>query len=116
MERRVGSRTRTDFKVVAKNGAFRSNCRGVEVSPTGIVLDRGRLVSQRDGGVLVDLELVLPERHQPLRALARPVWSYGTQQAFRFVRMSDVDRLNLAEHLDVLAHRNPSFARASSCA
>jgi hypothetical protein len=44
-------------------------------------------------------------RVQPLRALARPVWSFGTQQALRFVRMSDADRLTLAEHLDVLRLR-----------
>jgi hypothetical protein len=70
------------------------------------VLDRGRIVEPEDMSLFVKLELELPERHLPLSALARPVWSFGTQQAFRFVRMSDVDRLNLAEHLDVLAFRN----------
>jgi hypothetical protein len=52
--------------------------------------------------MLVALELNLPERSRPLRALARPVWAFGSQQAFKFIRISDVDRLNLAEHLDVL--------------
>jgi len=51
------------------------------------------------------LELLLPERVRPLRALARPIWARGTQQALKFVRISDVDRLTLAEHLDVLSLR-----------
>jgi hypothetical protein len=71
------------------------------VSPTGIVIDRGRPISERDQRVYVEMEIVLPERARPLRALARPVWSFGTQQAFKFVRMSDVDRLNIAEHVDL---------------
>ncbi|HEY3236792.1 MAG TPA: hypothetical protein VGJ84_18890 [Polyangiaceae bacterium] len=79
-----------------------STCRGVEVSPSGILLDRGRPVTTSDDTMLVALELNLPERSRPLRALARPVWAFGSQQAFKFIRISDVDRLNLAEHLDVL--------------
>jgi hypothetical protein len=53
----------------------------------------------------VTLELQLPERMKTLSALARPVWAFGSQQALRFVRMSDVDRLSLAEHLDILRFR-----------
>lgn len=51
--------------------------------------------------MVVEMEILLPERLRPLRALARPIWSSGCQQAFKFVRMSDVDRLNLAEHVDL---------------
>ncbi|MDF3071549.1 MAG: hypothetical protein K0R38_7150 [Polyangiaceae bacterium] len=50
-------------------------------------------------------EMLLPERIRPLRALARPIWVHGSQQALKFVRISDVDRLTLAEHLDVLCLR-----------
>jgi hypothetical protein len=102
MERRVGLRARTDFGVIARDGALAAHCRGIEVSPTGIVLDRGRTVGSRDQRILVGLELRLPERFRALRAVARPVWSFGSQQAFKFVKMSDVDRLTLAEHLDLL--------------
>jgi hypothetical protein len=42
---------------------------------------------------------------RPMRALARPVWTTGSQQALRFVRISDADRLSLAEHIDLLARR-----------
>jgi hypothetical protein len=77
----------------------------VEVSPTGIVVDLGRPVVQRDQRIYVKMEIVLPERMRPLRALARPIWFYGTRQAYKFVRMSDVDRLNLAEHVDLAEMR-----------
>jgi hypothetical protein len=98
-------RGRTDFSVVARNGRRSSRCRGIEVCATGIVIDRGRPIEARDQGLLQRLELRLPERHGALRALARPVWSRGSQQAFRFVKMKDADRLTLAEHLDLLSLR-----------
>ncbi|HEY2407100.1 MAG TPA: hypothetical protein VGM29_12605 [Polyangiaceae bacterium] len=102
MNRRVGLRARTDFRVIATRGTRASSYRGIEVSPSGIVLDRGRTVSELDSPLLMQLELRLPERLKPVRALARPIWSFGTQQAFKFVRISDVDRLILAEHLDFM--------------
>jgi len=40
-----------------------------------------------------------------VRALARPIWSFESQQAFKFVRIADVDRLILAEHLDFMSVR-----------
>ncbi len=80
--------------------------RGIEVSPTGIVVDLGRPVGARDQRIYVQMEILLPERVRPLSAIARPVWFVGTRQAFKFVRMSDVDRLNLAEHVDIAAIRD----------
>ena len=109
MERRVGLRGRTDFGVVARDGLFTSHCRGIEVSPTGIVVDRGRLVVGNDDRLIYKLELRLPERFNALLALARPVWTKGSQQALRFVRMSDPDRLTLAEHLDLVRLRGALF-------
>jgi hypothetical protein len=76
------------------------------VSPTGIVIDRGRPIREGDTRIFIHMEITLPERIKPLRAVARPVWSYGTHQAFKFVRISDVDRLNLAEHVDLVAMRD----------
>ncbi|NLE86353.1 MAG: hypothetical protein GX607_08135 [Myxococcales bacterium] len=106
MERRVGLRGRTDFQVLARSGELGQLCRGIEISPSGIVICRGRPVDRwRDEPLYLQLELRLPERVVPLRALARPVWSFGSHQALRFVRISDVDRLTLAEHLDLLHHR-----------
>jgi hypothetical protein len=103
MQHRVGLRARTDFRVVAKNGGFVSHCRGIEISSSGIIVDRGR--ETFDDPLFMRLEMLLPERIRPLRALARPIWVHGSQQALKFVRISDVDRLTLAEHLDVLCLR-----------
>jgi len=105
MERRIGLRARTDFRVVAKNGILAAHCRGIEISPSGIVIDRGHAIVDRDRPLVMGLEMNLPERLRPLLALARPIWSFGSQQAFKFVRISDVDRLTLAEHLDLLRLR-----------
>jgi len=105
MDRRVGLRTRTDFRVLAQRGSFCSQYRGIDVSPTGIVLDRGRLIGECDWPLLMPLQLELPEHLKPVRALARPIWSFGSQQAFKFVRITDVDRLILAEHLDFMSVR-----------
>jgi hypothetical protein len=105
MDRRVGLRARTDFRVIAERGPLCSSYRGIEVSPTGIILDRGRPIVELDSPLLMKLELRLPEHLKPVRALARPIWSFGTQQAFKFVRIADVDRLILAEHLDFMSVR-----------
>lgn len=102
MERRVGLRGRTDFDVITREGRLWAHCRGIEVSPNGILLDRGHRILRRDKRLLIPLELRLPERFNPLSAWARHVWSFGSQQALKFVRISDVDRLSLAEHLDLL--------------
>ena len=101
MERRIGFRGRTDFRVIAHDGSLASHCRGIEVSSTGIILERGRRVERRDERILIRLELRLPERFNALVAWARPVWARGSQQALRFVKMTDADRLTLAEHLDL---------------
>ncbi len=106
MHRRLNQRARTDCDVQTHRGTVVSSYRGVELSPTGIVIDRGRPVGEHDQGLYVEMEIRLPERVTPLWALARPVWSFGTQQAFKFVRMSDVDRLNLAEHVDLAEIRD----------
>jgi hypothetical protein len=110
MERRVGLRGRTDFSVVAHQGTIASRCRGIEVSPTGIILERGSPIQTRHESMLQKLELMLPERVRAITVWARPVWARGSHQAFRFVRMSDSDRLSLAEHLDLLALRGALVA------
>lgn len=105
MERRVGLRGRTDFAVTASNGFFARRVRAVEISGTGIVLDQGRVIALEESPLFLRLEIRLPERCRPIFAVARPVHTYGQQQAFRFIKISDVDRLTLAEHLDVVHRR-----------
>ena len=110
MYRRVGLRARTDFRVIARDGGLKSHCRGIEVSPTGMIVDRGRSLDPTRQPMLVGLELRLPERVRALQAVARPIWACGTRQAFKFVKMSDADRLTLAEHMDVLRLRGVSMS------
>jgi len=106
MKQRLNQRARTNCSVRTEEGSLVAFYRGVEVSPTGIVVDLGRPVVARDQRIYVKMEIELPERMRPLRALARPIWFKGTRQAYKFVRMSDVDRLNLAEHVDLAEMRN----------
>ena len=105
MDRQIGLRARTDFRVITNDGGLESHCRGIEVSPTGMIVDRGRSLDPARQPMLLGLELRLPERVRALKAVARPIWVSGTQQAFKFVKMSDADRLTLAEHMDVLRLR-----------
>ncbi|HEX9620432.1 MAG TPA: hypothetical protein VF989_09865 [Polyangiaceae bacterium] len=105
MERRIGMRARTDFPVTLHNGMLTARCRVIEVSPSGIIVDRGHPVLVRDTPLVLSLVLRLPERLRPLRALARPIRNFGSQQALKFIRISDVDRLTLAEHLDLVRRR-----------
>ncbi len=105
MERRSGLRARTDVEVIARAGFFTARGRGIELSPQGILVDQEPHGPRLDEHLLIDLELHLPERVRALHARARPVWSAGNQQALRFVQMDDVDRLTLAEHMDVLRLR-----------
>ena len=108
MERRFGVRARTDFRVIAHDGLLAMHCRGIEVSPMGIVVDGGRRVARRDA-LFVQLEMSLPERYRTIRAIARPIWQSGSQQAFKFIRIADVDRLTLEEHLDLLKLRGAAL-------
>lgn len=109
MKRGISQRARTDLRVETHQGALSSRYRGIEISPTGILIDRGRRIAARDLPLYVRLSIRLPESLFTLRALARPVWSFGTQQAFKFVEMSDVDRLNLAEHVDLMHRRAHTY-------
>jgi hypothetical protein len=100
-----GQRGRTDFNVTTRDGKLVSRCRGIEISSSGIVLDRGRELNDNDQRIVLELEINLPDMPLPVWALARPVWRFGTHQALKFIRMSDPDRLSLAEHVDVLMQR-----------
>lgn len=99
---RLALRARTDFPVRAHEGSFVTDCRGIELSPTGILVDRGHPIESMDPGTLMELDLELPGS-APLHTYARAVWAFGNQQAFKFLAMTDADRLSLAEYVDRLA-------------
>lgn len=105
MQARAGLRARADFDVLTRQGGLVSRCRAVDLSASGILINRGRPLRSTDEPLLVDLELRLPEPPATLHAKGRSVWSRGTQQAFRFVALGAVDRLTLAELVDSLSRR-----------
>ena len=77
---------------------FRHDCRAVDLSPTGMVVQRSATLASRHFAQVSPFEIYLGSR--PIRARARPVWSRDRLLAVRFVWMSDVDRLTIAELLD----------------
>jgi hypothetical protein len=100
-ERGIGLRATTIFPLLFCEGPHAAHCRAVELSASGIVVERGRELSERERRSGVKLELFLPDQPRPIRVLAkivRPVSS--TAYALKFVLISDVDRLTLMEHLD----------------
>jgi hypothetical protein len=104
MERRIGSRGQVDFPVSALVDGFRHACRAVELSPTGMVVERTKSLAGRTLHLLNVLELRL-DGELKIRMRARTVWSKDRLHAVRFVVMQDVDRLEIAEHLDRMAQR-----------
>lgn len=99
--RGIGLRARTSFPVLVCEGATTTHCRALELSPSGIVIDRGRELSERELRSHFKLELALPEQRYPVRVLARVARHVqGTSYAFKFVLISDADRLTLMEHVD----------------
>lgn len=100
MERRISSRAQVDVPVYAFIDGFRHECRGVDLSATGMVFQRSRGLVAREISGINPFEIHLAG--QSIRARARCVWGSERLQAVRFVLMHDVDRLTIAEHLDRL--------------
>jgi hypothetical protein len=100
-ERGIGLRAHTQFPVALCEGTRAAHCLALELSASGIVVDRGRELSERERAALFKLELFLPQRTRPVRVLARLARRVRPNvYALRFVMISDVDRLTLMEHLD----------------
>lgn len=99
MERRISSRAQVDVPICALVDGFRHACRAVDLSPTGMVFERTRVLAGRELAQLNPFEIFLAGS-RPIRAQARSVWSRDRLLAVRFVRMSDADRLTIAELLD----------------
>jgi hypothetical protein len=100
-ERGIGLRAGINFPVLLCEGPHAAHCRAVELSASGVVVDRGRELSERELRTSMKLELFLPGSTRPVRALCKPIRHVGgTRYAFKFVLISDVDRLTLMEHVD----------------
>jgi hypothetical protein len=100
-ERGIGLRAKTSVPVLLCEGPHAAHCRAVELSASGVVVERGRELSERERSTSMKLELFLPGLSRPVRALCRPVRRLGEgRYAFKFVLISDVDRLTLMEFVD----------------
>jgi hypothetical protein len=99
-QRSIGLRGDTEFPVLIYDGVVASHCHAVEVSSTGIVLERGFPGRSNERRGSVRLELYLEDAPRPLRVLARSVRWLGTKEAYKFTTINDADRLTLTEHLD----------------
>lgn len=96
MDRRFGIRVSTDCRLTAYVGTTALDCRAVDLSAAGALVWHAR---PRDTPLLQRFEVHLVSRAS-VPVLARTVWSRGHWQAVRFIEVHDVDRLEIAEHLD----------------
>ena len=99
-ERRYGARMATDFRLVAFRHGHPKECRALDLSASGALIRRRR----PDSSPLVQ-RVRLEMGGATVTTYARTVWSRGGLEAVRFVGLSDVDRLEIAEHLDRLEAR-----------
>ena len=77
-----------------------SDARSVDISMGGVLLSDIESMLLAAARSYVDVVIQLPGDPKPIRAMALTVWWQGPYQAFRFVKMSEPDRLRLAEHID----------------
>lgn len=94
-DRRAGNRMNTHFHITTFIDGRPFPCHGVDLSTTGALVRRR---SGRRAPLVQHVELDIGDRL--IRGAARTVWSNGELQALRFVGLTDVDRLEIAEHLD----------------
>ena len=106
MERRLGLRGLVDLPVIQHVDGFPHECRVVDISARGLVVQRTKSLAQRRSRLFYWLELPLFDQEgRRIQALARPVWTAGTLQAMRYVAVHEVDQLEIAEMLDRLGKR-----------
>jgi hypothetical protein len=101
IRRGIGLRAATTFPVLLCEGPHAAHCRALELSASGIVVERGRLLGEREQRASLKLELFLPGQPGPVRVLAKIIRPLThTRYALKFVLIADADRLTLMEHLD----------------
>jgi len=116
-ERAIGLRASTSFPLLLREGQHAAHCRATELSATGIVVERGRPLSEREKLASFRLELFLPGVARPIRAHAKLARTVGpTRYALRFLLISDVDRLSLMEYVDRMEQESRSLLDEISAA
>lgn len=98
MHHRNTVRAQTDVRVTVHADGVAFPCRAVDLSTDGLVVEPARALSNHTARSVYWLELPLGEAG--IVVLARPAWRNGNAVAFRFIDLSECDRLTLAEHMD----------------
>jgi hypothetical protein len=104
MERRLAMRGQFDFPVIQHVDGFPHECRCVDISANGMVIQRTKSLQNRAPRLYYWVEIPV-DQGQRVHALARPVWSKGPLMAMRYVAMNEVDQLEIAELVDRHWHR-----------
>src|SRR5262249_42301095 len=79
MERRTGSRARVDFFVSALVDGFLHRCRALDLSTSGMLLERTTSLAKRNTPSVAAFRLELPDRRF-MFVRGRTVWSRGRYQ------------------------------------
>jgi hypothetical protein len=105
MERRFGLRGQVDLPALQHMDGFSHECRVVDISARGLVVQRTRTLAEKPARLTYRIELPLDGGERCIQAVARPVWTQGLLQAMRYVAVDEVDRLEIAELLDRLGRQ-----------
>jgi hypothetical protein len=101
VERRLDPRLMVDLQVTGEFRGSREPYRVVDISRTGALVERDQLEAPPSLHTMV-FDVGAGE---PLRLLARTIWTAPHHHAVRFVGQDDLDRLDLAERIDeLIAH------------
>jgi len=99
-ERRLAARIPLELPVRVRDGWLRSEARSVDLSTSGMLVVQDRRRESDADPVHLALDFALPGGGEPIHAIVRPAWSRGPFRAFKFLALSDADRLAIAEHID----------------
>ncbi len=97
--RHGGSRFSSDLPMTSYRDGYAKACRAIDMSTSGALIRR---ISSHDPPMVQKLEIYLGRDVPPMHALARTVWADDKTHAVKFVGLSDVDRLEIAEYIDKL--------------
>jgi len=100
LQRRIGVRQKTDLPVILHDGFVPTSGRAIELSATGMVVERSRPLEHNERDRPVGVQIFLPNTKRPIALVARTARMIGNLQALRFAIVNDADRLSLMEHLD----------------
>ena len=105
MRRRTTVRAQTDLVVEVLTDGVMFPCRAVDISTDGAVIECHPRFLERAPRLLHWLRIHVPGQAEAVVVLARPAWRVGRSQAFRFVKVDELDRLTLAETMDQSARQ-----------